>query len=109
MSDPISPPTATYEIPQPVEMYVAPRHRQRYWLHALLLLATIFTTLVVGARMQENFISNRPAFSTDDDALPLFPLTWTGRSYESSRRFDRGPHCSISASPDRLPDLWSPW
>lgn len=77
MSDPISPSTATYEIPQPVEVYVAPRHRQRYWLHALLLLATCFTTLVVGARMQENFISNRPAFSTDDDALPLFPLTWT--------------------------------
>jgi hypothetical protein len=37
----------------PVPEWRAPR--QRYWLHALLLLATCFTTLVVGARMQYNF------------------------------------------------------
>jgi len=50
--------------------------RPRYWLHALLLVATIFTTLVVGARMQFNFLHNLPAFSTSDDAIPFFPIGW---------------------------------
>ena len=50
--------------------------RRRYWLHATLLLGTIFTTLVVGARLQFNFIHNLPAFTIDDNALPLFPLGW---------------------------------
>ncbi|HLK32551.1 MAG TPA: site-2 protease family protein, partial [Terriglobales bacterium] len=44
--------------------------------HLLLLLATVFTTLVVGARMEDNFLNNRPAFSIADDTLPLFPLGW---------------------------------
>ncbi len=47
--------------------------RRRYWLHLLLLLATIFSTLVVGARMQYNFDHNLPAFHSDDD---MFPLGW---------------------------------
>lgn len=52
------------------------RPRQRYWLHILLLLATCFTTLVVGARMQYDFQNNQTPFSPTDDALPFFPLTW---------------------------------
>lgn len=55
-------------------MVPAPRHR--YWLHALLLAATIFTTLVVGARMEFNFLQNLPAFSLSDDALSFFPFRW---------------------------------
>jgi membrane-associated protease RseP (regulator of RpoE activity) len=58
-------------------VFVVRPPKQRYWLHALLLLATIFTTLVVGARMQFNFLHNQPAFSLNDDALPFFPLRWT--------------------------------
>ena len=61
------PPNAPYLVPAP---------KQRYWLHALLLVATIFTTLVVGARMQFNFQNNAPAFLLSDDSLPLFPLRW---------------------------------
>ncbi len=53
----------------------APR-RARYWLHVLLLLATIFTTLVMGARMQYNFDHNRPALSLVDESLPYFPASW---------------------------------
>src|SRR5271155_1987032 len=34
--------------------------RQRYWLHALLLLATLLTTSVVGAGMAESFRQGRP-------------------------------------------------
>jgi membrane-associated protease RseP (regulator of RpoE activity) len=50
--------------------------RQRYWLHALLLLLTCFTTLVVGARMQFNFQHNLSVFSLEDNAAPLFPASW---------------------------------
>src|SRR5690349_7526127 len=60
----------------------SPRHqvhvvyplRRRYWLHAILFLATIFSTLIVGARLQYNFSSGAPQFSTDDDFLPFL---WT--------------------------------
>jgi Zn-dependent protease len=76
MSESFSAPVSTYEVPAPVQAVAVSRPRQRYWLHAVLLLATIFSTLVVGARMQANFINDRPVFSMDDDALPLFPLAW---------------------------------
>jgi membrane-associated protease RseP (regulator of RpoE activity) len=36
------------------------RPRQRYWLHALLLLATLLTTTVVGAGLAQSFGQNRP-------------------------------------------------
>ena len=82
MSEPLSPSPSTYELPAAVEVLVAPRPRRRYWLHGLLLLATVFTTLVVGARMQDNFLNNRPAFSFSEDTLPLFPLSWVLQSPE---------------------------
>jgi len=50
--------------------------RPRYWLHALLLLATCFTTLVVGARLEFNFQNNLPAFRTGNEHLPFFPVEW---------------------------------
>lgn len=53
-----------------------PPPRERYWLHALLLLATCFTTLVVGARMEFNFLHNLPPFAAGDEFLPFFPLGW---------------------------------
>jgi membrane-associated protease RseP (regulator of RpoE activity) len=76
MSDPI--PSLTYpasDESRPVVEWVPRPPRQLYWLHALLLLLTCFTTLVVGARMQANFMQNRPAFSLDDNSS-LFPLLW---------------------------------
>jgi len=42
----------------------------------LLLLATCFTTLVTGARMQYNFAHNLPALSLSDESAPLFPAGW---------------------------------
>jgi membrane-associated protease RseP (regulator of RpoE activity) len=50
--------------------------RERYWLHALLLVATCFTTLVVGARMEFNFLHNLPPFAAGEEWLPFFPLGW---------------------------------
>jgi membrane-associated protease RseP (regulator of RpoE activity) len=77
MSEIIPPASSTSEYYRPLEIVYAPRPKQRYWLHALLLLATIFTTLVVGARMQYNFEHNQPAFSLNDDDVPFFSVRWT--------------------------------
>ncbi len=42
------------------------RPKQRYWLHALLLLATLLTTTIVGAEMAHSFAAGRPLdFETD--------------------------------------------
>lgn len=57
----------------PYEVHVIHPIRRRYWLHLLLFLATIFTTLVVGARLQYNFALGLPQFQSDAD---LFPLRW---------------------------------
>jgi Zn-dependent protease len=42
-------------------------------LHVLLLLATCFTTLVVGARLEWNFRQGLPPFSVEEG---IFPVTW---------------------------------
>ena len=52
------------------------RPQQRYWLHALLFVLTVFTTLVMGARMQYNFEHGQSVFSFNDVSLPWFPLVW---------------------------------
>jgi membrane-associated protease RseP (regulator of RpoE activity) len=79
MSEPTPPATsATLEDyrPMPVPEWRPPR--QRYWLHALLLLATCFSTLVVGARMQHNFALGRPAFLIDGSDS-FFGMPWALR------------------------------
>ncbi len=79
MSEP-SPPLAssTLEYYRTVPLPAPPRPRQRYWLHALLLLATCFTTLVMGARMQYNFEHGQPVLSFDniDNSESYFPAGW---------------------------------
>jgi hypothetical protein len=55
----------------------APRvARQRYWLHGLLLVLTCFTTLVVGARMEWNFLQNQSVFARYDSFGDVFPVGW---------------------------------
>lgn len=75
MSEPNpSPASSTFELYRPMEVFVAhPPPKRRYWLHALLLLLTIFSTLVVGARLQYNFDHNLPAFSLEDS---IFSWRW---------------------------------
>ncbi len=78
--------SSTLEYYRPLPERVPSRPKQRYWLHILLLLATCFTTLVMGARMQYNFQHNRPALSFSDDPIvnsagqsepvPFFPAGW---------------------------------
>jgi membrane-associated protease RseP (regulator of RpoE activity) len=50
--------------------------RERYWLHALLLAATVFTTLIVGARLEFNFLNNLPPFAYGNELIPFFPVGW---------------------------------
>lgn len=50
--------------------------RQRYWLHVLLLITTVFTTLVVGARMEFNFLNNLPPFAFGNELIPFFKIGW---------------------------------
>src|SRR5436305_8984667 len=71
--------------PEPYQVFVAaPRPSPRYWIHALLLLLTFFSTLTVGARMQFDFQRGLPAFAASvpvDSAWSdfwnnVFPLAW---------------------------------
>ena len=77
MSDPTPPSSYTFEVPAYSQVFHAPpAPNRRYWLHILLLVLTLFTTLVVGARLQYNFAHDLPAFTTDELSLPLFPIRW---------------------------------
>src|SRR6202521_6285018 len=78
--------SSTVEYYRPLPEWVPSPPKQRYWLRLLLLLATCFTTLVMGARMQYNFQHDRPALSFSDEpivdqsgqreAIPFFPAIW---------------------------------
>jgi len=57
------------------EVMVHAGPRPRYWLHGLLLLLTLATTTIVGARMQYNFERNLPAFDLERD-LAAFLTFW---------------------------------
>src|SRR5438270_10593548 len=74
MSDPTPPLPPTIDYYRPSEIYLPRPQKRRYWLHILLFLATVLSTLVVGARMEFNFQNDQPAFSMNDEALPFFPV-----------------------------------
>ena len=80
MSDSTPSVPSYYERPIPVDVFVVSQVRRRYWLHIVLLVLTIFTTLVVGARLQNNFLEDRPAFALPEDATwsAMFPVKWIG-------------------------------
>src|SRR6266545_3278484 len=63
-------PTEIYS-PNSENVVFVSRPRPRYWLNVLLLVTTFFTTLVVGARLEWNFLRGQPPFSTE-----IFPLRW---------------------------------
>ncbi len=76
MSEPTPIASSTVDYMRPIPAYTAREPQPRYWLHALLLLLTCFTTLVMGARMQYNFQHGQPALSIGDDSVPYFPAGW---------------------------------
>lgn len=73
-NSPISSSTLQYYHALPLPEGTPPR--PRYWIHALLLFATCFTTLIVGARLEFNFLHDLPPFTSGDDFLPFFPIGW---------------------------------
>jgi len=76
MSDPRPPISYTFEVPAYPQGFAPPSRKPRpYWLHVLLLLLTIATTLIVGARLQYNFTHDLPAFSFETFS-DLFPVMW---------------------------------
>src|SRR5579864_764426 len=68
-------PSPTTDYVPPVQVWVTRPPRQRYWLHILLLLLTIFTTLVVGSHFQYNYEHRQPALADEDNSsIPFFPI-----------------------------------
>jgi membrane-associated protease RseP (regulator of RpoE activity) len=74
---PDQPPPQEYHLYDPerqeIRVVVIQPPKRRYWLHALLFLATVFTTLCIGAHMQHDFDNNLGLFSQD---LDLWPWQW---------------------------------
>jgi Zn-dependent protease len=83
MSEPISPSPTTLEWePQPQPgVWVIPPPRQRWWLYVLFFVLTMFSTTVVGARMQFHYIHNKPLFLPDEDFFSPF-VTWIAHPSE---------------------------
>ena len=69
-------PPSTVEYHQLLPVPESQKPRPRYWVHALLLLATCFTTLVVGARLEFNFLHDLPPFKAGNEVIPYFPIGW---------------------------------
>lgn len=54
-------------------MVQPPAYRPNRWVPALLLAATIVSTMVIGARLEFNFLHGLPAYRSDTD---VFPFMW---------------------------------
>ena len=77
MSDPSQPISYTFEVPsRPEIFFVAQQTKRPYWLHLLLLMLTMVTTLVVGAQLYQNFLNGLPAFTLGNETMPLFHPKW---------------------------------
>lgn len=77
MSDNLPPPLE-YQVYDPdrneIRVEFIQQHRRPYWLHVLLFLLTILSTLCIGAHLQRNFANNETMLSM---AHPFFePWTW---------------------------------
>jgi len=71
-----TPSTLDWEHPAQRGVWAIPRPRPRWWLYGLFFLLTMFSTMVVGARMEFYFQLHQPVFSLNDDTLSLFPIIW---------------------------------
>lgn len=77
MSEPSQPFSYTFEVARTPEVFVVtPRKKRPYWLHLLLLLLTMLTTLMVGAKLYDNFLHGLPAFTLGSEIMPLFNPKW---------------------------------
>lgn len=73
MTQPFEPQSAESYVTLSLEEAAVPFHpRPQYWLHALLLAGTIFTTLVVGTQLAHAFYADSPADLTFNFFLTIF-------------------------------------
>jgi Zn-dependent protease len=95
MSEPAytSQPSVEWEQQAQPSVWVIPAPRPRWWLHIVLLAATFLSTLVVGARIYANFALRQPAFSFNDENIPLFPVEWM---WEAPARLMHGLSFSLT-------------
>ena len=71
-------PTEIYS-PETTGVVYYSRPRPRYWLHGLLFLLAVLTTLIVGSRLQWNYLHGLPSFCADDDIFPSLRWAFHGR------------------------------
>lgn len=79
MSDPTPPASYTFEVASyPQVAASAISARRSYWVHILLLITTLSTTLLVGARLEYNFLNDLPAYGAETFTFtfPLLHLGW---------------------------------
>ena len=78
MSEPTipSPATLPWEPQLEPKVWVIPRPRQRWPLYALFFALTMFSTMVVGARMMFYFQRQQSVFGLNDERLSFFPIFW---------------------------------
>ena len=68
-------PTPSTEYVPPVQVWVTRPRKQRYWLYILMLLLTVFTTLMVGSHFQYNYLHEQPILADEDSSgIPFFPI-----------------------------------
>src|SRR5215469_6292769 len=68
-------PTPSAEYFPPVQVWVTRPRKKRYWLYILMLLLTVFTTLVVGSHFQYNYQHQQPILADEDSSyIPFFPI-----------------------------------
>ncbi|MFN7987625.1 MAG: site-2 protease family protein [Thermoanaerobaculia bacterium] len=60
-------------LPPPAFVPAAPRRRERWWLHALLLLATFGTTALVGAQLATGYERRLAVIDPRGDLFQIFP------------------------------------
>jgi Zn-dependent protease len=61
----------------PQEVWVIERPQPRWWLYVLFFLLTLFSTTIVGAGLEYNYLHRQPMFSLADDAeVSVFPIEW---------------------------------
>lgn len=77
MSDPTPPISYPLEASSYPQVFTVARPaRRRYWVHALLLLTTFATTLIVGTQIAFNYRNGLPAFEFGVGWMPLFHPLW---------------------------------
>lgn len=83
MSEPTSTFPSALDWESQPRVWVTRPPRPRWWLYVSFLLLTFLSTMVVGARMQANFLRHLPVFSLNDDTLSLFPIGWIAEHPEN--------------------------